>query len=158
MMRVVAERLSMDEVRAQRIAFIIERHGWVNAYSPRWSDRAVRRLMSQAGARLDDLLAFSSADYTTRRRQRKQRIAATLEHLRARIDRLREEDSQIVSFPRGFGVQLAQALDLQPGPALGLQIESLRARVRSGEIPRDLDPEALIALAIASKSEQESAG
>jgi len=144
LMREVGSRLGMDPERTERIAVIIERHGRVNAYTPQWSDKAVRRLIRESGSALEDLLAFSSADYTTRRRARQRRIAASLEHLAERITRLKQEDQRRVTLPRGLGSALAHALDIPPGPAIGRLIEELKQRVERGELERDSSLEALI--------------
>ena len=146
-MREVGARLNMDSERIERIAMIIERHGRINAYTPQWSDRAVRRLIRESGSALEDLLSFSSADYTTRRRARQRRIAATLEHLSDRIDRLRTEDMEQVALPRGLGSALADALDIPPGPAIGEVIAKLKELVQQGELDRAASIDTLVGAA-----------
>lgn len=143
-MREVGARLEMAPERIERIAFIIERHGRINAYTPQWSDRAVRRLIRESEPFLEDLLAFSGSDYTTRRRARQRRIAATLDHLAERIERLRREEEHQVTLPRGLGRELATRLDIPPGPEIGRVIESLKQQVEGGEIDREASVEELV--------------
>lgn len=143
-MREVGARLQMDPTRVERIAIIIERHGRINAYTPQWSDRAVRRLIRESGTFLDDLLSFSGSDYTTRRRARQRRIAATLEHLAERIQRLRQEDLTEVLLPRGLGSAIARTFDLSPGPKIGKVIDDLKSRVERGELDRGASIEDLV--------------
>lgn len=145
MMGEVARRMAMAPKRAARISFIIEHHGWVNAYERSWSDRAVRRLIRLSGPYLEDLLNFSRWDYTTRRGQRRRRIAATLAHLTERIERVRHEDAAVVHLPRGLGDALSKAHNIPPGPELGALIGKLKQRVEAGEVPREATLEALIA-------------
>lgn len=139
--RGVGARLGMPEARIGRIAFVIEHHARVNAYEPGWSDRAVRRLVRDAGPRLDDLLAFSGADYTTRRRDKASRIRAQLRHLTERIERLRREDEAADLLPRGMGRVVCEALDIPPGPAVGEHLAWLRDRIREGDLPAHADPD-----------------
>lgn len=131
----VARRLGFSEERAQRIAFVIEQHGRVNAYEKSWSDRAVGRFARDAGAYLEDLLAFSSADYTTQRSAKATRIQESLAHLRARLARLAEEQAAPRTFPRGLGAQVAQILGIRPGPPVGEAMRWLTEQVEAGHLP-----------------------
>lgn len=143
-MRAVGARLQMNPERIERIAIIIERHGRINAYTPQWSDRAVRRLIRESGPFLDDLLSFSGSDYTTRRRARQRRIAATLDHLTERIERLRQEDLSEVVLPRGLGSAIARALDLPLGPEIGLVIQDIKRQIQCGDLERQASLEELV--------------
>lgn len=134
-LRGVAGRLAMPSARTERIAFVIEQHGRVNAYAPDWSDRAVRRLMREAGEALDDLLAFSRADFTTGRRERARRIRSNLRELEQRVERIRREASEQPLLPRGLGHAVRDELGIRPGPELGDWIAWLRERVGAGELP-----------------------
>lgn len=140
LMRGVAARLAMPAERAARVVFVIEHHGRVNAYDKRWSERAVSRLARDAGAFLGDLLTFSRADFTTKRTAKAERIQDNLRHLAAR---LAERDAALARgprFPRGFGVSVAEALGVPPGPAVGEAIAWLDAEIDAGRLPeRDDD-------------------
>ncbi len=144
LMRGVAARLGMAPARAERIAFVIEHHARVNAYEPEWTDRAVRRLMRDAGERLPDLLAFSGADFTTKRAARAARIRRSLAHLSARLERLRGQDEAGRALPSGLGHALARALGLA-GPELGEAMRWLEARVADGALPRGAEAEVYVA-------------
>lgn len=134
-MRGVGARLGLASDRVDRICFVIEHHARVNAYESSWSDRAVRRLVRAAGERLDDMLAFASADYTTRRTRLKARIEASLRELRQRIAALAVEDRAATVLPSRLGRVLMAELGLAPGATLGGHIAWLRAQVMAGALP-----------------------
>ncbi len=148
--RGIFARLGLPAERATRITWILEQHGRVNAYEPGWSDRAVRRLAREAGDGLQDLLAFSRADFTTRRKRKAARIRRHLEHLEGRLERLAAEDAweARAALPRGTGDHVREALGLDPheggGPALREAIDWLRAEVAVGSLPRDAEPEVYV--------------
>jgi len=130
----VARRLGIPPERAARIAFVIEHHGRVNAYEKDWSDRAVSRFVREAGERLDDLLAFSSADFTTKRTAKADRIQDDLRDLHARLARL-AEGASAPTFPRGLGAKVAALLGIAPGPEVGDVMRWLTAEVAAGRLP-----------------------
>ena len=63
--RAIGQRLGWSEEKTTHIAFIVEHHGRFNAYEESWTDKAIRRLIRDAGSYLDDLMTFSSGDLTT---------------------------------------------------------------------------------------------
>jgi len=130
----IAARLQMPEGRAARIAFIVHHHARVNAYEHSWTDRAVRRLIRDSGEHLDDMVRFSSADYTTRRRQRVSQIRAQLSHLEARISQIKVTDSAPPALPAGLGHALCQGLAVRPGPRVGEAIAWLKAEIAAGRL------------------------
>ncbi|MGM0574899.1 MAG: HD domain-containing protein [Myxococcota bacterium] len=138
--RGIGARLEMPPERIDRVAYVIEHHARVNAYEPRWSDRAVRRLMRDAGDRLGDLLTFSAADFTTRRKAKASRIRSNLRELRQRIARLRAEDEARPLLPKGMGRVICDALGLAPGPGIGERLAWLEERVRAGDLPARAAP------------------
>ncbi|MFT7583067.1 MAG: poly(A) polymerase, partial [Myxococcota bacterium] len=142
LMQGVGTRLSMPADRIDRITFVIGHHGRINAYEPGWSDRAVTRLIRDAGLRLDDLLAFSSADYTTKRTSKAARITANLAHLRARIAALSAPSPWTP--PQDLGDHLAETLNLARGPMLGDMIRWLREEVIDGRLPPEATVEACL--------------
>lgn len=146
----IGARLAMPAERVHKIAFVIEHHARTNQFEPSWSDRALRRLIRDSGEHLPAMLAFSSADWTTKKAARAERIQKQLELLRTRIAAL----STTVDDPLPEGV--ADALLAQSGRAAGPWIgAALRwAQVHAGELD-DLDAAAIAAryLATASRSE-----
>ena len=140
----VAARLGMPRARATRIAFVVEHHARVNAYAPDWTDRAVRRLIRDAGEHLEDMLQFSGADYTTRRRGRASRIQAHLAELTERIAEIRRQEASPEPLPSGLGRALCEGLSLRPGPQIGDAIRWLEAEINAGRLPAGAVPEVYV--------------
>lgn len=144
LMRGAGARLCMDPRRVERIAYIIEHHARVNAYRRDWSDRAVRRLARETGPHLRDLMAFSGADYTTRRRERASRIRGNLRDLARRLDALAAVDAAPPALPRRMGRALCEALGLAPGPEVGAHLAWLTGEIDAGRLPPGASAEACI--------------
>jgi poly(A) polymerase len=124
----------MSDERAERIAFMVEHHARVNASEPGWTDRAVRRLIREAGEHLDGMVRFSGADYTTRRRARAARIRAHLADLKRRLAMIQEADQAPRVLPARLGVALCDGLDVAPGPHIGEAIAWLEAEIAAGRL------------------------
>ena len=135
----IAARFGMSPSRRERIAFIIEHHARVNAYERTWTERAVRRLVRDAGEHLDDMLRFSGADYTTKRPRQVNRIRSELAELRTRITALRAEASAINPLPPRLGKTLCESLALSPGPEVGQAIAWLVSEVEAGRLEGGLE-------------------
>ena len=119
----------------------MEHHGRFNAYEESWTDKAIRRLIRDAGPYLHDLLTFSSGDLTTKNPKKARRAKREDASLRRRINSLMEAEPK---FPRGLGEQIIKAFDLERGPEVRLAMDWLREEVRSNRISADLDPEMYI--------------
>ncbi len=121
----IGARLAMPAERVHKIAFVIEHHARTNQFEPSWSDRAIRRLIRDSGEHLTAMLAFSSADWTTKKAARAERIQKQLELLRARIAALSTEADD--PLPDGIAdALLAQSGDA-PGPWVGAALRWARA-------------------------------
>ena len=135
----IAARLQMPEARRARIAFIVEHHARVNAYEASWTDRAVRRLIRDAGVHLDDMLRFSGADYTTKRPRRASRIRAQLAELTQRISQINAQASAPKVLPPRLGKTLCSDLGVKPGPHIGESISWLETEVAEGRLEAGQD-------------------
>ncbi len=132
--RGVAARLEMEPERAERVAFVVGQHGRANAYERSWSDRAVARLARHAGERLPDLLAFSRADWTTKRTAKASRILADLEHLIERLEALAARRATPRRFPPGLGRAVGEHLGVGEGKAVGAALAWLDAEIDAGRL------------------------
>ena len=142
----VGARLQMDAGRVDHIRFVIEHHGRLNAYEPTWTDRAIRRLIRDAGDHMEALLSFSAADYTTGRSSRRNQIVRRAEELRSRIEHLESQATAPV-LPAGFAQALIDDLDLTPGPAVGETLRWLEGEIRSERLAAETPIAELIAAA-----------
>ena len=131
--RGIGARLGMDAARIERIAFVIEHHARTNQFQADWTDRAVSRLIRECGAHLPLMLAFSRADWTTRRRAKQEAIAAQQDELERRIAKLTAEK---VTLPDGLSEALMRVAGDGPGPWLGEArrwVEAEMARAPEGD-------------------------
>ena len=134
--RGIVARLMLPPQRQQRIVFIVTHHGRVNAYEPQWTDRAVARLSREMGAAMEDLIAFSRADFSTRRRGRREQIRHHLDHLEGRLQRLYEARAK-PRLPPKMGKHVAQRFGLD-GPELGKALRWLHDELVQERVSPDL--------------------
>src|SRR5215469_13261018 len=84
MARDILKRLHFDRDFQDRVSRIVRLHMRANAYTPEWTDGAVRRLMLESADDLTDLLDLSRADITSYRADKVSRAAARVAELAER--------------------------------------------------------------------------
>jgi poly(A) polymerase len=131
--RGIGARLGMPSERIERIAFVIEHHARTNQFHGEWTDRALRRLVRDAGPRLSDLIAFSRSDWSTQRPARAAAIQAGLDRLEARLAAL-DDAARRPGLPTGLGDALLKATGRAPGPWLGIWTRRLGAALADGTL------------------------
>lgn len=117
-----------------RIGFLVENLGRVESFTPEWTDSAVRRLMSDLGGALEDLLSLSSADITTGREAKRHAILESISTLRRRMTEIRKEDGA-PKLPKGLGLILSRELNIPQSRALGDLMKALEKALGDGRIP-----------------------
>jgi poly(A) polymerase len=135
MAREILKRLHFDRPFIDTVSRIVKLHMRSNAYTPEWTDGAVRRLMLDAGDVLPDLLDLSRADITSYRQDKISRAAARVSELESRCQHLREEAERVPIKSPLDGDELMKIFGLPPGPwikpikeqLLGLVIDGLLA-------------------------------
>lgn len=135
MARDILKRLHFDRDFIESVSKIVRLHMRANAYTPEWTDGAVRRLMLEAGDDLPGLLDLSRADITSYRADKVSRAAARVTELAERIQRLKEEAERVPLKSPLDGNELMAMFDRGPGPwlrpikehLLGLVIDGLLA-------------------------------
>lgn len=137
----IAARFEMPPEDAARIHYIIKNHSRINLYREDWSDSAIRRLIRDVGEHLDDLIAFSKADLTSKRADKVEKIRGLLEQLQIRIMEVREADEQKNPLPKGIGNLIMERFGLQPGPEVGRLRSMLLQAVEEGRLPAGAEPE-----------------
>ncbi len=125
-------RIAFPRAERRRIELLIRHHLRPGQYDGSWTDSAVRRFARDMDEILDDLLALSRADVTSKRPGKRKRCLALISELAARIRTLREEDARPRPLPAGLGNALMDALGLPPGKHIGEIRARLAALVQDG--------------------------
>jgi poly(A) polymerase len=118
-------RARMQELRfgkevTEDVATLVELHLRFHGYGDgAWTDSAVRRFVRDAGPLLTRLLALTRADSTTRNPRRAARLAASVDALEQRIERLLEQEELDRLRPDLDGGRIMAILGLAPGPLVG---------------------------------------
>jgi poly(A) polymerase len=133
-----------DPEVGEEIRFLILHHQRAHQYEEEWTDSAVRRFARDIGASLDDLMALSRADMTTKRRDKRRRFLYQLKDLQDRIAALAEEDAKEPPLPKGLGDELMRAFELPPSRLIGELRRALEVIVEAGELPPRQSPEVYI--------------
>ena len=126
------------------IRFLILHHQRAHQYEEEWTDSAVRRFARDVGGALDDLMALSRADMTTKRREKRRRFLFQLKDLQERIAKLATEDAREPALPKGLGDELMRAFELPPSRLIGDLRRALEAAVEAGELPSGQSAEVYI--------------
>jgi poly(A) polymerase len=124
-----------DPELGEEIRFLVLHHQRAHQYEEEWTDSAVRRFAREVGPALDDLMALSRADMTTKRRDKRRRFLYQLKDLQERIAKLAEEDAKEPTLPKGLGDELMRAFALPPSRLIGDLRRALEAAVEAGELP-----------------------
>jgi poly(A) polymerase len=133
----ILKNLRLDRQTIEHVGKLVGMHQRANAYEDDWADGAVRRFIREADDILDDLLALSAADVTSRRPDRIRAGAERVEALRARIAKIREqEEVEKLASPLD-GVELMALFNRGPGPWIKPVKERLLAAVLDGELAPD---------------------
>jgi poly(A) polymerase len=124
-----------DKPLKERIRFLVLQHQRAHQYAESWTDSAVRRFARDMGDCLDDLLALSRADMTTKRKEKRRRYMFQLKELSDRIEALAAEDAKVPPLPKGLGEQIMVAFQIPPSKKIGDVRKALEECVVQGELP-----------------------
>jgi poly(A) polymerase len=143
MTREILKRLHFDRDFIQSVSQIVRLHMRANAYTPEWTDGAVRRLMLDIGDDLPDLLDLSRADITSYRVDKVARASARVMELAERCQRLKEEAERVPLKSPLNGNELMELFGRGPGPWLRPIKEYLLGLVIDGVLAPDDKEEAI---------------
>jgi poly(A) polymerase len=118
--RMAALRYANDET--EQVSALVSLHLRFHGYGEQpWTDAAVRRYVHDAGSdeQLRRLNLLTRADVTTRNQEKRRRLAAAMDDLEARIERLAEEEELRAIRPPLDGNEIMAHLGLSPGPLVG---------------------------------------
>src|SRR5438105_1114620 len=155
MAREILKRLHFDRDFIENVSRIVRLHMRANAYTPDWTDGAVRRLMLDSGESLPDLLDLSRADITSYRADKVSRAAARVLELAERCQRLKEEAERVPLKSPLDGNELMTLFGRGPGPWLRPIKEHLLGLVIDGLLsPDDKEEAARIARTLLQEPDQ----
>ncbi|MBM4397450.1 MAG: HD domain-containing protein [Deltaproteobacteria bacterium] len=140
----IAMRFQVPSDQSARVHYIIKNHSRINLYREDWTDSAVRRLIKEVGEFLDDLIAFSRADLTSKRVERIEMVRSLLTDLQIRILEIREADAQVSPLPKDIGNAIMARFGIQPGPEVGRLKQRLLAAIEGGELAGGQDVDAYL--------------
>jgi poly(A) polymerase len=130
----VGRRFAMDRPFFRKVRFLVLHHLRASQYDAGWTDSAVRRFHREMEEHLEDLVALSRADITSRRAERHRQVRENLDGLCARMKALRAEDERLPPLPGGIGDAIMAKLGLPPGPRVGQLKRLLEQAVERGDL------------------------
>lgn len=130
---VVGARMTRDRMKALRfsnemvrdVSQLVYLHLRMHTYEMGWSDSAVRRFVRDAGPLLDELLALTRSDCTTRNRRKAEALERRIDELEARIADLRAAEELASIRPDLDGAAVMAHLGVPPGPVVGQALAHL---------------------------------
>lgn len=129
--------LRYDRHTVDVVSKLVGMHLRANSYEDDWTDGAVRRFMREAGDQLENLLALSRADVTSRRPEKVRAALRRVARLESRCAALRaQEDVAKLSSPLD-GNELMAMFGRGPGPWIRVIKDRLLAMVLDGTLAQD---------------------
>lgn len=132
----VAGRLGLARKFKEKVALLIRMHLRFAACAgaPGLTDKAIRKLLREAGDHLEDLYTLTLADITSSKDWRVMANQKRCKELMERIKALVEEDKKVIpKLPKGLGSRLYDTLGYK-GPKLGEAMAFLKEKLEAGEI------------------------
>jgi poly(A) polymerase len=127
--RSVLGRLRFPNSVIDEVAFLISMHLRVGEYDEQWSDAAVRRLIRDAGDRLEDLIRLTEADKAA---SNPNMPSVDIDALRSRIESVRKKlAGNRIKSPL-TGREIMEILNIEPGPEVGRAKAFLEEQIVEG--------------------------
>ena len=129
--RRIMRRLRFSNSQTDAVKFLISMHLRVGEYDNQWSDAAVRRLLRDAGGRLDQLVTLTRADKAA---SNPEMPAADLEVFGEHVARIKKElAGKRIASPLN-GREIIELLGLAPGPEIGAIKAYLEGQIIEGNL------------------------
>ena len=104
------------------------------------TDSAVRRLMNDAGADIDDLMTLCEADITSKNQVRKQQFLENFRMVREKLADLKERDYKRLLQPVIDGNEIMEMFHLKPCREVGALKQCLKDAVLDNKVENEREP------------------
>ena len=104
------------------------------------TDSAVRRLMSDAGDDIDDLMTLCEADITSKNEVRKKHFRENFRMVRVKLADLKERDYKRLLQPVIDGNEIMEIFHMQPCREVGILKQYLKDAVLDNKVPNEREP------------------
>ena len=104
------------------------------------TDSAVRRLLSDAGDDIDDLMMLCEADITSKNEVKKKIFLENFRMVREKLTDLKKKDHDRLLQPVIDGNEIMQLFHLKPGPQVGILKQTLKKAVLSNQVENEREP------------------
>jgi poly(A) polymerase len=127
--RKVLPKHGFSKLEVDQVARLVYMHMRSHTFKSGWSESAVRRLSTQAGSdlQLERLIVIFESDATTKHENKRAIIHKNVAELAAELDRVKSSDQRAALRPSLNGNEVAELLEMKPGPELGRVMKFLNS-------------------------------